>query len=73
MEIRIKFKSCSSDKIYQIMIRIEEYTPSKITKDGIRYRMYQNRESDKKQNKQYIAIDRNKRYKSYLKKYKYVE
>lgn len=33
MKAKIKFKSCSSDKIYQTVIEIEEYTLSKIIKD----------------------------------------
>lgn len=33
MKVKIKFKSCSSDKIYQTVIEIEEYTLSKIIKD----------------------------------------
>lgn len=35
MKVKIKFKSCSSNKIYQIVTEIEEYTLSKIIKDEI--------------------------------------
>jgi hypothetical protein len=35
MKLKIKFKSCSSNKIYQTVIEIEEYTLSRIIKDKI--------------------------------------
>lgn len=40
MKAKIKFKSCSSDKIYQTVIEIEEYTISKIIKDKIIYKIF---------------------------------
>ena len=35
MKVKIKFKSCTSDKKYQTVIEFEEYTISKIIKDEI--------------------------------------
>ena len=40
MKVKIKFKSCNSDKIYQTVIEIEEYTISKIIKDKIIYKIF---------------------------------
>lgn len=40
MKVKIKFKSCSLDKIYQTVIEIEEYTLSKIIKDKTIYKIF---------------------------------
>lgn len=40
MKVKIKFKSCNSDKIYQTVIEIEEYTLSEIIKDKIVYKIF---------------------------------
>lgn len=45
MKVKIKFKSCSSDKIYQTVIEIEEYTLSKIIKDEIICKIFKNRKA----------------------------
>lgn len=40
MELKIKFKSCNSNKKYQTVIEIEEYTLSQIIKDEIIRKMF---------------------------------
>lgn len=51
MKAKIKFKSCHSDKIYQTVIEIEEYTISKIIKDKIIYKIFRTeREIENKTN-----------------------
>ena len=40
IKLKIKFKSCSSDKIYQTIIEIEEYTLSQIIKDEIIHKIF---------------------------------
>lgn len=40
MKLKIKFKSCNSDKEYQTVIEIEEYTLSQIIKDKIIHKIF---------------------------------
>lgn len=45
MKLKIKFKNCNSDKKYQTVIEIEEYTLSQIIKDEIIHKIFKTKKA----------------------------